>query len=81
MKPSHPHHLHCIRCQGPLERKIAQWGDPILWCAACERGWLPGTKGFDNLLERQGEGPDPQPDLWHWLESQDSDPKFRLSSS
>ena len=59
--------LHCIRCQGPLERALAQWGDPVLWCAACERGWLPGTRGFDEFLERQGEGPDPQPDLWDWL--------------
>ena len=81
--------LHCVHCQGPLERAgplggqaprgavlpktvllcprqraLAQWGDPVLWCAACQRGWLPGTRGFDKFLERQGEGPDPQPDLW-----------------
>lgn len=61
--------LHCIRCQGPLERAVTRWSDPVLWCAACERGWLPGTRGFDDLLERQGEGPDPQPSLWDWLET------------
>lgn len=57
--------LKCPYCTHPLERQYAKCGDPVAWCATCARGWLPGTGGFDRLLEAQRTVlQQDQPSLW-----------------